>query len=431
MAQLKLTPDIATKLMLLDGISQGDWITILTQIGQDPSNFFEGGVWTSEDFSMSNMRGISFRNAVLDGAIFRQEDEPFIDLSAARSCIEVNFVQTPSMWTAPKVKNPNIVAIKRKLPKSIPADQEERYISLDSPSSTATPICNSMANRSSNFVEAMEVFHKSQHAGSIPFQPNLNTYQTLLFKGRSLANAMQVMEFLASAKPEPVSPSIEIWHQLIAKATNSLEASEILDLATSWNGPIKLPDYDMYIPAIKLSESFETALHFFQQSKGAIKTFEYGDSLLLHLEEKIETSADMSTFRNLVEKEIDSDRFSQIDRHRALIRSCGSKFEALTIFKRMNSEKHDDERLHINDGAVEDLISYASSTLELIELLRECEKEVPYLNPERALLARVASVVVSVWDDPVSWQFVFDFLDSVNHDDMKSLILRTEALLEM
>ncbi len=60
-----------TKLQRLEASRCDDWISSLLEIGEDPHTFFEHSDWRNVDFSMSDMRGISFRGAVLDGARFR------------------------------------------------------------------------------------------------------------------------------------------------------------------------------------------------------------------------------------------------------------------------------------------------------------------------------------------------------------------------
>lgn len=51
-----------------------EWIGMLQEIGEDPKTFFENGIWRNVDFSMSDMRRVSFRGAIVENCKFREVD---------------------------------------------------------------------------------------------------------------------------------------------------------------------------------------------------------------------------------------------------------------------------------------------------------------------------------------------------------------------
>lgn len=91
--RIELKSSYGEKLRALDESPGQDWITLVKAAGEDPLTFFEDRDWTGRNFSQSQMKGISFRGAIVDGAVFRISDQEHLELGVAQSAQGVSWVE--------------------------------------------------------------------------------------------------------------------------------------------------------------------------------------------------------------------------------------------------------------------------------------------------------------------------------------------------
>lgn len=72
---MKIDRETSDKLQRLEQSSGVDWISIIREVGEDPSTFFDNGLWVNVDFSMSDMSRVKFNGATVEGCKFRNGDE--------------------------------------------------------------------------------------------------------------------------------------------------------------------------------------------------------------------------------------------------------------------------------------------------------------------------------------------------------------------
>ncbi len=81
----------------LDNSTGGEWISLVQLIGEDPSSFFEYGNWSDCDFSMSDMRSVSFKGAIIDRSVFLKGHWPSEAKEVALSALDVIEVDQPAV----------------------------------------------------------------------------------------------------------------------------------------------------------------------------------------------------------------------------------------------------------------------------------------------------------------------------------------------
>lgn len=91
--RIELSPTYVSKLKALHESPGTDWITLVKAAGEDPATFFESRNWAGKDFSQSKMGSVSFKGAIIDGAIFRADDQPHLNVEEALSAEGINWIE--------------------------------------------------------------------------------------------------------------------------------------------------------------------------------------------------------------------------------------------------------------------------------------------------------------------------------------------------
>lgn len=414
MGRLVISAHRGDQLHQLESVDDGDWISILKSIGEDPRVFFQYGDWRGANFLMSNMARVSFRGALIDRAKFRQFDKDFIDLSDALSAVDVQFLDSQKDVDIFERSSNNLRKLTLRLSESVPSDKDAQINTLAEYAVSTTPIVNAILSREPTFAGALDAFLRAQSLGSKPTQPNDATYLTVIQKTRNLDQTFVLLAAMAAAKPKPISPSASIWRSIMAKVENADDARVVLDLAKSASAHMLFPDYDMYGTAISVSQNYASAKVFAIEGKN-LADERYGPSLFRRLETKALSEDEKVDLKHLVlNADIDA-RLTQTERFSILVRLSENIEEAWDWILKV------DRLAYASDENLSDLLNFVTLEAQLWKVFSRCQTDLEHYGLGRKFLSAVSNTLIRLQLVSGSWQSIFDELDAKGLESVEEL----------
>lgn len=93
---MKVDKDTESKIRAVLAVKEGDWISVVEEIGENPKKFFENRDLSNKDFSMSDMSSCSFSGSDISESVFEKGGVSIEQLASSRFCENVRFVTSDS-----------------------------------------------------------------------------------------------------------------------------------------------------------------------------------------------------------------------------------------------------------------------------------------------------------------------------------------------